>query len=148
MSDYILQKTMFVFHEDVINGNTFCVTDHLCGEFTGHQWIPPVNSPHKGQWRGALMFSLICTWINGWVNNREAGDFRRYRANVDVTLMYLWMPWFEFISVNEGIPRYLPGFVKPNGWLIIDEWLRGKTLIVGGQIEWLTHYWLWVSYKL
>ena len=34
----------------------------------------PVNSPHKGQWRGALMFSLICVWINGWVNNREAGD--------------------------------------------------------------------------
>ena len=29
----------------------------------------PVNSPHKGQWRGALMFSLICVWINGWVNN-------------------------------------------------------------------------------
>ena len=24
----------------------------------------PVNSPHKGQWRGALMFSLICVWIN------------------------------------------------------------------------------------
>ena len=34
----------------------------------------PVNSPHKGQWRGALMFSLICVWTNGWVNNREAGD--------------------------------------------------------------------------
>ena len=30
-----------------------------------------VNSPHKGQWRGALMFSLICAWINGWVNNRK-----------------------------------------------------------------------------
>ena len=27
----------------------------------------PVNSPHKGQWRGALMFSLICVWIYGWV---------------------------------------------------------------------------------
>ena len=27
----------------------------------------PVNSPHKGQWRGALVFSLICAWINGWV---------------------------------------------------------------------------------
>ena len=37
----------------------------------------PVNSPHKGQWRGALMFSLICVWINGWVNNRVAGDLRR-----------------------------------------------------------------------
>ena len=35
-----------------------------------------VNSPHKGQWRGALMFSLICAWINGWVNNCEAGDLR------------------------------------------------------------------------
>ena len=47
----------------------------------------PVNSPHKGQWRGALMFSLICVWINGWVNNREAGDFSRYRAHYDVTVM-------------------------------------------------------------
>ena len=34
----------------------------------------PVNSPHKGHWRGALVLSLICVWINGWVNNREAGD--------------------------------------------------------------------------
>ena len=25
----------------------------------------PVNSPHKGQWRGVLKFSLICAWING-----------------------------------------------------------------------------------
>ena len=40
----------------------------------------PVNSPHKGQWREALIFSLICVWINGWVNNREAGDLIRYRA--------------------------------------------------------------------
>ena len=47
----------------------------------------PVNSPHKGQWRGALMFSLICVWINDWVNNREAGDLRRYRAHYDVIVM-------------------------------------------------------------
>ena len=38
----------------------------------------PVNSPHKGQWRGALMISLICAWINGWLNNREPGDLRRH----------------------------------------------------------------------
>ena len=44
--------------------------------------------PHKGQWRGALMFSLICAWIyNGWVNNHEAGDLRRHRAHFDVTVM-------------------------------------------------------------
>ena len=47
----------------------------------------PVNSPHKGQWRGALMFSLICVWINGWVNNRGAGDLWRYRPHHDVTVM-------------------------------------------------------------
>ena len=47
----------------------------------------PVNSPHKGQWRGALIFSLIWVWINGWVNNREAGDQRCYRAHYCVIVM-------------------------------------------------------------
>ena len=65
------------------NGNIFRVTGHLCGKFSGPRWIPP----HKGQWRGALMFSLICVWINGWVNNLEAGDLRRCRAHYDVTVM-------------------------------------------------------------
>ena len=50
---------------------------------------PPVNSPHKGQWRGALLFSFICAWMKCWVNNREAGDLRRHRAHYDVTIM-LW----------------------------------------------------------
>ena len=48
----------------------------------------PVNSPHKGQWRGALMFSLISSRINGWANNREAGDFLRHCANFDVIVMH------------------------------------------------------------
>ena len=50
----------------------------------------PVNSPHKGQWRGALMFNLICARINVWVNNREAGDLRRYRTHYDVIVMPFW----------------------------------------------------------
>ena len=48
----------------------------------------PVNSPHKGQWRRALMFSLTCARINGWVNNGESGDLRRYRAHYDVIVMH------------------------------------------------------------
>ena len=49
----------------------------------------PVNSTHKGQWRGAWMFPpLICAWINGWANNSEAGDLRRHRTHYDVTVMY------------------------------------------------------------
>ena len=60
------------------NGTIFRVTGPLCGEFTGH----------KGQWRGALMFSLICVWIHDWVNNGEAGDLRRHRGHYDVTVMH------------------------------------------------------------
>ena len=63
---------------------TFSALLALCAENSP----VPVNSPHKGQWRGALIFSLISVWINGWVNNREAGDLRRYRAHYDVTVMY------------------------------------------------------------
>ena len=65
------------------NGIVFRVTGYLCGEFTGHRWIPRTN----GQWRGSLMFSLIGTWINSWVNNREAGDLRRHRAHYDVSVI-------------------------------------------------------------
>ena len=58
----------------------------------------PVNSPHKSQWHGALMFSLICVWINDWANNREAGDLRSHRGHYDVIVMP--MPErFSFISV-------------------------------------------------
>ena len=47
----------------------------------------PGEFPNKGQWRGALMFTLIYTRINNWVNNGEAGDLRCYRAHYDVIVM-------------------------------------------------------------
>ena len=47
----------------------------------------PFVRGHKSQWHGPLMFSLICAWTNGWVNNRYAGDLRRHRAHYDVTVM-------------------------------------------------------------
>ena len=47
----------------------------------------PVNSLHKGQWHGALMFSLISAWIHGWINNRKAGDLRRNCDHYDVIVM-------------------------------------------------------------
>ena len=49
-----------------------------------------VDSPHKGQCRGTLMFSLICVWTNFWANNRDAGDLRRHRAHYDVTVMLIF----------------------------------------------------------
>ena len=50
-------------------------------------WPVPGELPTHGQSRGALMFSLICVWINCWINNGDAGDLRRYRAHYDVSVM-------------------------------------------------------------
>ena len=60
-----------------------------------HRWPvnhrSPVHSSHKGQWRGALIFSLICTWTNSWANNGDAVDLRCRRAHYDVTVMkHVW----------------------------------------------------------
>ena len=57
---------------------------------------PVSDSPHKGQWRGVLMFSLICAWTNSSVNN---GDLRRQRAHYDVTTMFRFSgPLFNEIT--------------------------------------------------
>ena len=70
-------------HDDVINWKHFpCHWPFVRGIHRS-----PVNSQHKGQWRGALMFSLIRSWISSCVNNREAGDLRRHRAHYDVSVM-------------------------------------------------------------
>ena len=49
----------------------------------------PVDCPHKGQWRGAMIVSLICALKNNWANNRDAGDLRHRRAHYDVTVISL-----------------------------------------------------------
>ena len=79
----VMRKEFPLSHDDVIKWKHF----PRYWPFVRGIHRSPVNSPHKGQWRGALMFYLICVWINGWVNNREAGDFRRYRAHYDVIVM-------------------------------------------------------------
>ena len=68
----------------------------------------PVNSPHKGQWLGALMFSLICARINGWVNNRDAGDLRRNRSHYDVIVMRP-SSVDEKLICNVVVPLYIKG---------------------------------------
>ena len=73
------------FHHDVIKWKHF----PRCWPFVRGIHRSPVNSPHKGQWRGVWMFSLICVWIKGWVNNRKAGDLRRYRAHYDIIVMLI-----------------------------------------------------------
>ena len=58
----------------------------------------PVKSPHKGQWRGALMFFLIGTRTSVWVNTRDAGDLTRHRAHYDVIVMGLGEGWVGLVT--------------------------------------------------
>ena len=62
---------------------TFSALPAICA------WNLPVTGefPAQNKWRGALLFSLVDDWINGWVNSREACDLRRHGAHYDVIVM-------------------------------------------------------------
>ena len=81
----------------------------------------PVNSQHKDQWRWALMFSLICAWINGWVNNGEAGDLRRHRAHYDVTVMH-WQ--FTLLESRRECAKYRSNSIVNSLWPSEATWRR------------------------
>ena len=96
-------------HDDVIKWKHFpCNWPFVRGIH-----LSPVNSPHKGQWRGALMFTLIWVSINGCVNTREAGDLRRYRLHYDVIVMLTKLWWLPkiFLEMWSAICRpFFSGF--------------------------------------
>ena len=88
-------RCVCTYHDDVIKWKPFL-------RYWSFVWgihRSPVSSPQKGQWRGALMFSLMCVWINGSVNNREAGDLRCYRAHHDVIVMADYEEW---LMINKA----------------------------------------------
>ena len=94
----------------------------------GIHWSP-VNSPHKGQWCGSLMFSLICAWTNGWVNNRDAGDLRRHGAHYDATVMvfvvmyWLFYPYQSWLLplCNSGWYVQISAYMDLLGWFIQQQ---------------------------
>ena len=72
----------------------------LCWEFIGHRWISLTKPVTQ-----SLMFSLICSRTNGWVNNPVAGDLRHHRAHYGVTVM-----WCRIVIQWSGQPRDLSAF--------------------------------------
>ena len=61
------------------------------------------NSPvtgEQGKLRWTLMFSLICTWTNVWVNNRDAGELTRHRSHYDCN--EIW----SCVHVNHHVILY------------------------------------------
>ena len=93
---HILNEAMRCEHADVIKWKHFL----RYWSFVRGSHRSLVNSPHKGQWRGALMFSLICQWTHGWVNNRGAGDLRRHCAHYDV-IVIKWIPHLQLNPTNS-----------------------------------------------
>ena len=126
----------------------------------------PVNSSHKGQWRGALMFSLICVWINDWVNSRGAGDLSHCNAQPKLSLTReLLMPialgtcrirtWIcNHIHVKQRnvvthlYPDFNDGLIKPPlklgyGWMITcnkKQWC-GYLFVLWYQLNYVSKLW-------
>ena len=88
----------------------------------GIHWSP-VNFSNKGHWRGALVFSLICAWINGSINNGEAVDLIHHCAHYDSTVMPLIA---RFMGSTWGPPE----FCRPQIGSMLAPW----TLLSGYDV--------------
>ena len=69
------------------------------------------------------MFSLICARINGWVNNREAGDLKRHRDHYDVIVMIqkYWMLLLIDVIISDKL--CVPKLLLLNGLTLIPGWI-------------------------
>ena len=98
-----------------------------------HRW--PVNSPHKGQWCRALMFSLICARTNGWVHNGDARDLRCYRVHYDVTVMIMAKLTERFLGhasiglENSLSPVQHQAIIWTNAGFVLTHWSLGDVEI-------------------
>ena len=104
----------------------------------------PMNSPHKGQLRGALMFSLVCAWINGWINNREAGDLRRYRAHYDVRVMfYIVLPRQHRVAILVSSDTWTTNTIVMRTYFMMMS-SNGNIFRVTGPLcgEFIGHRWI------
>ena len=104
------------------NGDVFRVTGPLCGEFTGHRWIPSTKASDAELW----CFLWFAPWINGWVNNREAGDLRRHRAHFDVIVMERQGYWLKSLPVwvdKRYHVHFRPDIIYGNAGLFFSKYI-------------------------
>ena len=64
-------------------------------------------------------------WINGWVNDREAGNLRRHRTHYDVTVIVRQhlqtltpVHWWLYMTETNG---------KSTAWILMGLCIYGKT---------------------
>ena len=53
--------------------------------------------------------SFDCVWINGWVNNGEAGDLKHYRTHYDVSVMNPLARFYGRPLLCPGQPSFFTG---------------------------------------
>ena len=94
-------RTRYSLMMTSLNGNIFLVTGHLCGEFTGHRWIPHTKVSDAELW--CFLWSAR---MNGWVNNRDAGDLGHHCASYDVIVMDV------FIFINHAFSLLKTGSLR------------------------------------
>ena len=98
----------------------------------------PVSSPHKDQWRGALTFSLICVWINGCVNNREADDLRRHRTHYDIIVMTALSDNEAWTIKSQGLSMCV--FFKENRCVLCTYSQKYvKLLLVSNSVRYISY---------
>ena len=94
------------------SGNIFRFTDPLCGVFTGRRWIPLTKASDAE----LCVFSYICAWTIGWVNNRDTGVLRHHRAHHDVMVF----TDYNVTKTKHNGPRAQTSMAAPlnfwNGW--------------------------------
>ena len=117
-----------VFMMTSSNGNMFRVTGFCAGNSPVTAGTSPVTGefPYTDQWRGALMFSLIYAWTNGWVNNQDAGELKRHRAYYDVTVM-----WCRIVIQWSGQPWDLSAFNAS----LLSNFELVKRVKLGGSVH-------------
>ena len=101
------------------NGNIFRVTDPLFGEFTGGS---PVDSLHKDQWSGALIFPWSAPEHRSntaRTNSRDAGGLGHHRAHYDVTVMRIWVKLVGYTIKHMFIFFRMNSVTRP---LMMTSW--------------------------
>ena len=97
------------------------------------------------------MFSLIWAWTNGWVNNRNTGDFRCNRAHYDVTVMCCWVK--EIVNIATlGFRWICRWFCVPclgeRKWSVIDtnvywhDFLYDSLLVASARMKQSWRIWV------
>ena len=106
------------------NGNIFRDTGPLCRGFTG-----PGEFPTQRPVTRSFDVTLICAWINDWVNNHETGHYDVHVIGRDGFIHY----WYFHSQQTRNVSQYWYGLMKSfnirtpvdthmvMNWVIVDS---------------------------